>query len=196
MSNDEKPPGDRESQIPSNLIDTEPAFSDSLSHSEGRNVARESLSEPVVAELIEEPTHEEGVVVAEVVDPTMAIARQLSETMFSRGQFGDSVDSASPLAFSEAPPIPEDMDNVAAVGGAVSAVVLGVWAIIGSLISPWSIVNSFLGFVLGMWGMTSRRRRWAIIGIVLCAVGFLLSTFQINELVQEWLRTREMEEDL
>jgi hypothetical protein len=194
MNHDEKPPNGLENQIPPILDDAEPAFSESLSYSEGRNVANEIMDEPPLAELIAPAMATESIVAAEIVEAISSSAHHLSQTMIGHGQIGESRGSAIPLAYADVPPDPEEMDNVAAIGGAVAAVVLGAWSIIGSLITTWSIINCILGIPLGIWGLTSPRRRWATVGIALCVIGFLLSTLQINEMIQALLRAREAED--
>jgi hypothetical protein len=118
-------------------------------------------------------------------------SHQVTQTSLGRREIGSSITADSPLAFTAPPPIPEDMDNVSAVGGAVGALTLGVWSIVGSFITPWAIVNSMLGILLGLWGLTSRHRRWASVGMILCGVGFVLATIQISELIQYFFRARE-----
>ena len=67
-----------------------------------------------------------------------------------------------------------------------AAVVLGVWSILGSLLTYWSIINGILGLALGVWGLTSKRPRTAWIGIVLCLIGTFLSTVSVGELITNY----------
>jgi len=73
----------------------------------------------------------------------------------------------------------QQFQNLAANGGVVGAIVLGVWTIVGSFITPLAAINGFLGLILGFWGMTSRLRQWALFGMLLSAVGILLCIFDI-----------------
>jgi hypothetical protein len=85
------------------------------------------------------------------------------------------------------PPISANLDNVSAIGGAVSALGLGVWAMIGAFITNWSIINAVIGLLLGFWGLTSYRRRMAWIGIVLCLISMFLSLIQVSEIVNTYM---------
>lgn len=83
-------------------------------------------------------------------------------------------------------PIAADLGGIAANGGAVGAVVLGIWSILGSLLTYWSIINGILGLVLGVWGLTSKRPRTAWIGIFLSLIGTVLSTISVGELITNY----------
>lgn len=85
------------------------------------------------------------------------------------------------------PPITANLDNIAANGGAVGAIVLGIWSLIGAFITNWSIINGVLGLLLGFWGLTSRRRKMAWVGIVLCLISIFLSLIQVGELVNTYM---------
>ena len=60
--------------------------------------------------------------------------------------------------------------NLAAQGGAVASVVLGIWSIIGAAITSYSVINALLGLMLGIWGMSSNGR-WPVLGLILCLIG-------------------------
>jgi len=62
--------------------------------------------------------------------------------------------------------------NLAARGGAIASIVLGVWSIVGAAITGYSFINALLGLMLGFWGMTSDVR-WPWLGVVLSLVGLL-----------------------
>jgi hypothetical protein len=85
------------------------------------------------------------------------------------------------------PPIARNLENMAANGGAVGSFVLGLWCLAGSLVTNWSIINGFLGLLLGLWGLSSRKRRLAWIGITLCVVGIFMSMLQISELINTYM---------
>lgn len=192
MSRNEKPPNDPESKIIPFFGGNKSAFSETLSYSESERGSRKDMSENSNDPLSE-------IHVAEVVDDQVQRVdlaqplptHQVVQSSLGWRETGSSMSSDSPLAYTAPPPIPEDMDNVAAVGGAVGALALGIWSIVGSFITPWSIVNSGLGILLGFWGITSRHRQWALFGMVLCVIGFVLTTIQINELIQYFFRAQE-----
>ncbi len=85
------------------------------------------------------------------------------------------------------PPLASHLQNLSANGGAVGALVLGVWCFLGSFITNWSIINGMLGLLLGAWGLTSRKKKWAWIGIVLCTIGILLCMAEFSELINKWM---------
>ena len=91
------------------------------------------------------------------------------------------------LGFSNAPPIASNMENMAANGGAVGALVLGIWVVLGSFITSWSLINGILGLVMGFWGLTSRKQRMAWVGIALCLVGIFMCLVEVNQVVNEYL---------
>jgi hypothetical protein len=103
-----------------------------------------------------------------VVEATLVNSSSLETTGALNGPVG---------SFRIPPPIQENLDNIAAKGGAVAAMVLGSWALIGAFITNWSLINALLGLVLGLWGLSSRHSRWAGIGMVLCVISLLLCLF-------------------
>lgn len=76
-----------------------------------------------------------------------------------------------------------EFQNMAAVGGAVGATVLGAWSIVCALISPFAAVNALLGLALGLYGLASIRRRLAVVGIGLAVIGLVLSLMNINDVL-------------
>lgn len=84
-------------------------------------------------------------------------------------------------------------DSIAANGGSIASVVLGVWAIVGSLFTSISMVNSGMGVVLGIWGLSSRKKGLAVLGIVLCTVGALACLMNVAYLFWEVLSAQEEE---
>ncbi len=81
------------------------------------------------------------------------------------------------------PPVAIELEGIAANGGAVGALVLGIWSILGSLLTYWSLINGILGLALGIWGLRSKRPRMAWIGIVLCLVGASMSLLAVSEMI-------------
>ena len=81
-----------------------------------------------------------------------------------------------------AAPQPEQiiLDNHTAVGGANAAVALGIWTLVGALLTQWSFINGLIGMGLGSWGLYSPKFRRAGIGIALCLAGIFLCTFRTS----------------
>jgi hypothetical protein len=73
-----------------------------------------------------------------------------------------------------------ELENFSARGGAVAAIGLGVYSVIGGWFTPLALINSFLGLVLGMWGLSSKKKRWATIGMAICLLGIGVSIGRIG----------------
>ena len=148
--------------------------------------------EPAVAELADPSSDaDEETVVASISDATPSDAPSNSLTDFFVGQSPDqqaglNVAAASVATYRAPPPLAKSLQNLSANGGAVGALVLGIWCFAGSFMTTWSIINGFLGMVLGFWGLSSRRQKTAWVGIALCLVGILLSLADISALVNDW----------
>ncbi len=84
-------------------------------------------------------------------------------------------------------------DSLAANGGAVAAVVLGVWSILGSLFTSLSVINSLLGIMLGAWGLSSRKKVLAVFGIGLCVLGVLSCLLNVTSYFWELITIPEEE---
>lgn len=70
-----------------------------------------------------------------------------------------------------------EYENFRAVGGAVGALVLGVFSLIGIWFTPWAMVNAVIGIFMSLWGLGSKKKRMASIGAGLCLCTFVLFTF-------------------
>ncbi len=139
---------------------------------------------------------------ANVVEASLASdpTTESVETSVVEAELADSVDPEStsqPLVQQKAvtgsgpPKISANMDNVSAIGGAVGALVLGFWSLIGAFITNWSIINAVLGLLLGFWGLTSYRRKMAWVGIVLCLISMFLSLIQVSDIVNTYMNPME-----
>lgn len=90
---------------------------------------------------------------------------------------------SSPLTedFKIPPRMAPNLENLSANGGAVGAFVLGLWCFLGSFVTSWSLINGVLGLPLGVWGLISRKKKTAWIGILLCLIGSALCILQVGE---------------
>jgi DNA-directed RNA polymerase subunit RPC12/RpoP len=62
--------------------------------------------------------------------------------------------------------------------GAVAACVLGLLSLIACLVSGLvAAIAAGVGLLLGVWGLSARRRGPAIAGILLCCLGLLIGSF-------------------
>ena len=141
-------------QQPENPVNSQPGEGQQ-SKGQPSDIGNAANSQPIQAELVQ----------AELVEPTLAPTAELVM----------------------APPnyqLPAGFENLSATGGAVGALVLGIWSILGSLLTPYAAINSILGIMLGFWGITStRRKRLALIGIVLSGIGLAMSLFEVSRII-------------
>lgn len=64
-----------------------------------------------------------------------------------------------------------------AMGGTVTSLVLGVFAAGLAALWPPAAIIAVLGLVMGIWGLSSPRRNWALVGMLLCCLAIGLGTF-------------------
>lgn len=83
----------------------------------------------------------------------------------------------------EKPP-PSAFENLAAKGGAIGAMVLGVLSFVGSFITSYAILNSFLGILLGLWGLRSNHQKMAMLGMLICLISAFFCVVEISEWIQ------------
>lgn len=90
----------------------------------------------------------------------------------------------------------------AAVAGAVGSLVLGIFGLsVAWMADPTAVIGAalmaLLGLVMGMWGLYSRRRGWALFGMLLCVGAISLASYSGAMLIYEaQLEAREMEGQL
>ena len=160
-------------------------------------------AEEFVAELVEAELVDEGTDTKDAVDPTAARAVPYDPSILrnTEGAIVAAVPAvvaynpsvlAPPKADTYLPP-PSPMANLAAKGGAVGAIVLGVLSFIGSFITSYAILNSFLGVALGLWGLRSNHRRMAMIGMGLCLLSGFFCVLDISEWMQSLWSDPEFE---
>ncbi len=120
-------------------------------------------TEPIeVAEVVED---------AEVVDVAEVVESSNVEEVGRYAESAEATKEFQPMVNHQLPP---QFQNVAAKGGAVGALVLGCLAVFGAFVTQWSLFNAVVGLMLGLWGLSSNMSRTAIVGIVLCGIGFML----------------------
>lgn len=67
--------------------------------------------------------------------------------------------------------------SVMAMGGTVTAVVLGLFSGLLAIVWPPAAVIAVLGLVMGIWGLRSPRRNLALVGMLLCCLAIGLGAF-------------------
>jgi predicted phage tail protein len=140
--------------------------------------------------------HEDDIVVAEVVEvvhENVAVPVSQPSDSPANGQ-GPEV-AYHPVAVATVVSAPNGypthtasvprLENLAAKGGAVAAIVLGALAFAGSFVTSYSVINAILGAALGMWGLRSGQKKLATIGIVLCVISAFFCVVEISD----WLRS-------
>jgi len=65
---------------------------------------------------------------------------------------------------------PTPYQSQASWGGAVAAIVLGIFGIVIAPFRFEGAIVGLLGLVMGIWGLYSQRRGWALFGLILCCL--------------------------
>ncbi|MEX2174412.1 MAG: hypothetical protein WD872_08620 [Pirellulaceae bacterium] len=98
-----------------------------------------------------------------------------------------------PLA-TPAPPPPDfrrpayQRPNFAALGGAYGALLLGVFALLLAPFRYEAAIIALFGLLMGIWGIYSPRRGWALIGMLLCAIAMGWGTFTGVQMIYRHLQ--------
>jgi hypothetical protein len=81
---------------------------------------------------------------------------------------------ASPLAYPAmqrpSPPRTPPRPNLAALGGAYAALFLGFFGLVLAPFRWEAAIVGFCGVLMGLWGVYSPRRNWALVGMLLCVL--------------------------
>lgn len=64
-----------------------------------------------------------------------------------------------------------------AMGGTVGSLVLAAFALIISWFRFEAVLIAALGMAMGVWGLQSARRNWALVGMLLCWLAIGLGTY-------------------
>jgi hypothetical protein len=64
-----------------------------------------------------------------------------------------------------------------AMGGTVTSLLLGLFSAIFAALWPPAAIVAVLGLVMGIWGLSSPRRNWALVGMLLCCLAIGFGTF-------------------
>lgn len=167
------------------------------------------------ADVVQAEFADAGVVTATVPGdaPTAPPANEIPTPAIvpsSAGPIGKSVRSGSPFvkgavmqavttpAFPRNPlapglsariPGPPGHDPLA-VSGAITGILLGVFALSIAWMQSWisisaAVVIALIGFGMGIWGLYSKRRGWALFGILLSCAAIGLATYTGSILVYQ-----------
>ena len=145
---------------------------------DGKNVANEPLNDTKLEEIqfVDGPGSNELNDVVEAGKPEIPPVMILDET-------GDEIPVASEVLqirdIDRARTIAESRRFnpyiYAATGGAFGSIALGVFSILGALVSSASALTGLFGIALGIWGLTSKFLWWSVTGLALSMIGFVLS---------------------
>jgi hypothetical protein len=77
-----------------------------------------------------------------------------------------------------------------AMGGTVASIVLGIFAAGLAVVWPPVAVIAILGLAMGIWGLGSPRRNWALIGMLLCCLAIGLGAYGGARDTYRWVQTQ------
>ena len=137
-----------------------------------------SVNEIPQAEVVEAIVINEETVMEAMPDPRLPPAIREQDAQLTSEDKGAAPAVAGerkpPLSWQLKPQSALARESISSVGGAVASVFLGILALAGSFLTVFSAINTVLGFGLGIWGLTSPRKRMAVTGITLCVIGFVV----------------------
>lgn len=98
------------------------------------------------------------------------------------------------------PPTNDLIRDQVAIAGGIASIVLGGFALAVSwMSSPTAVIGgaliAVLGLLMGMWGLHSRRRGWALFGMLICVGAIALASFSGAMQIYE-SRLEEQEADV
>jgi hypothetical protein len=85
--------------------------------------------------------------------------------------------------------------HTASIGGAYACLLLGVVSVVGSFslrsFPPAPLVTAVIGMGMGTWGLYSKHRMAAVVGLLLCCVAIALASFFGAVLLYEMIHGRD-----
>jgi hypothetical protein len=75
-----------------------------------------------------------------------------------------------------------------AMGGTVASIVLGLFAACFALIWPPAAIIAVLGLVMGIWGLYSPRRNWALVGMLICCLAIGIGMYGGVRALYVWVQ--------
>lgn len=137
------------------------------------NFSDEESPEDHVEQLADEPVLDDS------TSPVMA------ELAAATASYGGTINPYLDKKAYSTPPLDlgDELKNLSATGGAVGGLVLGTWSIISAMITFFAFINAGLAILLGLYGLSSPRKKLAVAGIVLGVIGLFMSFMEISEWV-------------
>jgi hypothetical protein len=68
--------------------------------------------------------------------------------------------------------------SLIAMGGTVTSLVLGVFGLALAFFRFEAAIIALIGLLMGVWGLYSQKRNWALLAMLLCAVAITLGTYR------------------
>jgi hypothetical protein len=68
--------------------------------------------------------------------------------------------------------------SLMAMGGTVGAIAVGIFALILALFRFEAAIVGLIGLGLGLWGLHSPKRNWALVGLLLCCLAIGLGAYR------------------
>ena len=125
--------------------------------------------------------------------PAMA---ELATEKVDQGNFNPYLDEIPGQITAYPTTLNDDFKNLAATGGAVGGLILGIWSIICAMITVFAFINAGLAIALGCYGLGSSRKKMAAFGIVLGIAGLLMSFMEIGEWIGNSIQDAESIDDI
>ncbi len=124
-----------------------------------------------VAELANDPATAENELSDKPVEELTA-----EELRHRADQILEAQIAKSPMRkFSDLPPLADEFRSIAANGGAVTCLILGLIAFVGVWFTPWSAVNGVLAIPFAVWSVRSKMKLAGTIGICLAGIAMLIA---------------------
>ena len=102
----------------------------------------------------------------------------------------------TPPRLSTADLIEAQRASLTAMGGTAAAFVLGVFALGIGLFGFWGAPIALLGLIMGIWGLYSSRRGWALAAMLVCCLAIGLSSYiGARQLYYQILKSRPAVQD-
>ena len=77
-----------------------------------------------------------------------------------------------------------------AMGGTVASMVLGLFAACFALVWPPAAIIAVLGLMMGIWGLYSPRRNWALVGMLICCLAIGVGMYGGAKALYIWVQSQ------
>jgi hypothetical protein len=77
-----------------------------------------------------------------------------------------------------------------AMGGTVASLVLGIFSLVLAVRWPPAAMIAVLGLAMGIWGLRSPRRNWALVGMLLCCLAIGLGAYGVARATYVYIQSQ------